>query len=120
MSGTGLAKHTPAPPYYAVIFTSQRTAEDQGYGLMADRMVELASSQPGFLGVESTRGADGLGITVSYWKDEASIKAWKANAQHQVAQATGKKVWYADYMLRVAKVERAYSKAESDKAGSKG
>ena len=115
MSGTGLAKNTPAPPYYAVIFTSLRTPADQGYGLMADRMVELASSQPGFLGVESTRGADGLGITVSYWKDEASIKAWKANAQHQVAQATGKKVWYADYTLRVAKVERAY-----DKAGSKG
>lgn len=115
MSGTGLAKQTPAPPYYAVIFTSLRTPEDQGYGSMADRMVELASSQPGFLGVESTRGADGLGITVSYWKDEASIKAWKANAQHQVAQATGKKVWYSDYMLRVAKVERAY-----DKAGSKG
>ena len=55
-------------------------------------------------------GADGLGITVSYWKDEASIKAWKANAQHQVAQETGKKVWYADYMLRVAKVERVYAK----------
>lgn len=113
MSGTGLATHTPTPPYYAVIFTSQRTAEDQGYGLMADRMVELAASQPGFLGVESTRGPDGLGITVSYWKDEASIKAWKANAQHQVAQATGKKVWYADYMLRVARVERAYDKASS-------
>lgn len=114
MSADGLAKNTPAPPYYAVIFTSQRTAEDKGYGLMADRMVELAASQPGYLGVESTRGADGLGITVSYWKDEASIKAWKANAQHQVAQQTGQKTWYADYMLRVAKVERAYSKAESE------
>jgi heme-degrading monooxygenase HmoA len=113
MSGTGLSKNTPAPPYYAVIFTSQRTPEEHGYGQMADRMVELASSQPGFLGVESTRGPDGLGITVSYWKDEASIKAWKANAQHQVAQATGKKVWYSDYMLRVAKVERAYDKASS-------
>lgn len=110
MSGTGLAKDTPAPPYYAVIFTSQRTEVDKGYGLMADRMVELAAQQPGYLGVESTRGEDGLGITVSYWKDEASIKAWKANAQHQVAQETGKKVWYADYMLRVAKVERVYGK----------
>jgi heme-degrading monooxygenase HmoA len=111
MSESGLAKSTPAPPYYAVIFTSQRTDADQGYGLMADRMVELAAQQPGFLGVESTRGADGLGITVSYWKDEASIKAWKANAQHSIAQETGKKLWYSDYVLRVAKVERAYSKA---------
>ena len=114
MSGTGLAKTTPTPPYYAVIFTSLRTGQDKGYGLMADRMVELAAQQPGFLGVETTRGADGLGITVSYWKDEASIKAWKANAQHQVAQEAGKKVWYADYMLRVAKVERAYAKQVSE------
>jgi heme-degrading monooxygenase HmoA len=117
MSGTGLATTTPQPPYYAVIFTSQRTEVEKGYGQMADRMVELAAQQPGFLGVESTRGADGLGITVSYWKDEASIKAWKANAQHQVAQETGKKIWYADYMLRVAKVERAYSKAEAEQRG---
>lgn len=116
MSGTGLATQTPAPPYYAAIFTSLRTEADEGYGQMADRMVELAASQPGFLGVESARGPDGLGITVSYWKDEASIKAWKANAQHQVAQETGKKVWYADYMLRVAKVERAYGKAAATEA----
>ena len=117
MSGSGLAKGTPQPPYYAVIFTSQRTEVEKGYGQMADRMVELAAQQPGYLGVESTRGADGLGITVSYWKDEASIRAWKANAQHQVAQETGKKIWYADYMLRVAKVERAYSKAEAEARG---
>ena len=67
--------HTPAPPYYAVIFTSLRTEGDQGYGATAERMVELAAQQPGFLGVESAR--EGLGITVSYWADLASIAAWK-------------------------------------------
>lgn len=110
MSADGIARATPRPPYYAVIFTSLRTAEDRGYGLMADRMVELAAEQPGFLGVESTRGADGLGITVSYWESEAAIQAWKANAQHRIAQETGKSLWYADYALRVARVERAYFK----------
>jgi len=40
---------TPSPPYYAVIFTSQRTEGDRGYGRMADRMVELARAQPVFL-----------------------------------------------------------------------
>ena len=83
---SGFAR-TPEPPYYAVIFTSTRTAVDEGYGAMADRMVELASQQPGFLGVESTRGADGLGITVSYWSSLEAIAAWKANAEHRVAQA---------------------------------
>jgi heme-degrading monooxygenase HmoA len=104
-----LAK-TPEPPYYAVIFTSQRSAEDRGYGQMAERMVELAAQQPGFLGVESARDAEGLGITVSYWSSAEAIAAWKSEAEHRVAQAQGKRVWYADYFLRVAKVERDYGK----------
>lgn len=107
MSATGIAHGTPAPPYYAVIFASQRSGgDDHAYGLMADRMVALAAQQPGYLGVESARGADGLGITVSYWQDLASIAAWKANAQHRVAQDSGKERWYADFSLRIAKVER--------------
>ena len=103
---------TPDPPYYAVIFTSLRTEGDQGYGQMADRMLELASQQPGFLGVESARTDGGLGITVSYWISEEAIAAWKAHAEHQVAQVTGQRVWYSDYQLRVAKVERDYSRRE--------
>ncbi len=110
MSGPGGIASTPAPPYYAVIFTSLRTPGDRGYGHMADRMVELAAQQPGFLGVESARTPDGLGLTVSYWASEEAIRAWKAHAEHQVAQETGRRTWYADYFLRVAKVERAYGK----------
>lgn len=78
---------------------------------MAERMVELAAKQPGFLGVESVRGADGFGITVSYWSNEEAIAAWKAHAEHTPAQEAGKRVWYSDYQLRVAKVEREYGKA---------
>jgi heme-degrading monooxygenase HmoA len=104
-----LAK-TPEPPYYAVIFTSHRTEGDRGYQHMAERMVELAAGQPGFLGVESARGADGFGITVSYWSSEEAIAAWKAHLEHKPAQEIGKRVWYADYQIRVAKVERAYGK----------
>lgn len=98
---------TPDPPYYAVIFTSTRTDVDEGYGDMAARMTELASQQPGFLGVESVRGEDGLGITVSYWESEEAIAAWRANAEHRIAQAEGLGKWYADLVTRVAKVERA-------------
>ena len=100
---------TPAPPYYAVIFTSTRTAVDDGYGDMAGRMVELAAQQPGFLGVESTRGAEGLGITISYWESLEAISAWKANAEHRVAQISGHKKWYKHFETRIARVERAYS-----------
>jgi len=98
----------PVPPYLAVIFSSQRREGDQGYEAMADRMVELAQGQPGFLGVESARDADGFGITVSYWKDEASIAAWKAHAEHTVAQRLGREQWYGRFHLRVCRVEREY------------
>lgn len=106
MSNT-IAK-TPKPPYYAVIFTSLRTEGDRGYGHMAARMVELASQQPGFLGVESARTTNGAGITVSYWSSEEAIIDWKRDAEHRVAQETGQRLWYSDYHIRVARVERDY------------
>lgn len=109
MSSSGLA-NTPRPPYYAVIFTSRRAGGDNGYSKMAERMVELASQQPGFLGVESARGADGVGITVSYWENEDAIRHWKQDVEHKAAQESGKQTWYEDYMVRVSKVERAYAK----------
>jgi heme-degrading monooxygenase HmoA len=101
---------TPEPPYYAVIFTSLRTEGDQGYEAMADRMVELASQQPGFLGIESARGADGLGITVSYWESEEAIAGWRRHAEHGEAQRAGRDLWYSEFVTRVAKVERTREK----------
>lgn len=103
-----LAK-TPEPPYYTVIFASLRTAhDDEDYAEAAERMAQLASEQPGYLGVDSVRGADGVGITVSYWSSEEAIAAWRRNAEHTLAREQGRKNWYTEYELRVAKVERAY------------
>ena len=99
---------TPEPPYYAVIFTSTQTADTKGYSAMAEQMVTLAKQQPGYLGVESARQE--VGITVSYWQDVESIKRWKNQAEHLVAQATGKSRWYENYTTRIALVERDYSK----------
>lgn len=104
----GLAR-TPKPPYYAVIFTSQHKGVDkEAYAHVSNRMVELAKAQPGYLGVESARAEDGLGITVSYWKDLESIAAWKANAEHQSAQQRGQTTWYSEYQMRIALVESDY------------
>jgi heme-degrading monooxygenase HmoA len=106
MSVTDFAD-TPEPPYVAVIFTSTRTDGDHGYAAMAEAMGTLVSKQTGFLGMESAREA--VGITVSYWKDHESAQAWKQVAAHLVAQQRGREVWYADYRVRVATVERDYS-----------
>ena len=98
---------TPKPPYYAVIFTSLKNPDDLGYSDMADRMVNLVQKQQGFLGFESAR--EEVGITVSYWRDLASIQRWKADLEHREAQQKGKELWYRAYTIRIARVEREYS-----------
>ena len=109
---------TPEPPYWVVIFTSRRSGEDEaGYARMAQAMEELAPKQPGYLGLESVRDAEHVGITLSYWASEQAIHDWKRVAAHAQAQRLGHARWYSDFILRVARVERAYSKLTSERQG---
>ena len=96
---------TPAPPYYAVIFTSVRHDGDDGYAATAEQMLALASQQPGFLGFETARQA--IGISVSYWDSLEAIQAWKENMLHRQAQRRAKD-WYLSFRVRVCRVEREY------------
>lgn len=100
---------TPEPPYYVVVFTSQRTDGDNGYLQMAKAMEELVAKQPGYLGHDRVRDASGFGMTVAYWRDEDSIRNWRKAAEHLVAQKYGRERWYSHYEVRVGRVERAYS-----------
>ena len=108
---------TPNPPYYAVIFTSERTDGDNGYQEMAELMVRLASEQDGFLGIESAR--EEIGITVSYWRDLSSIQKWREHVQHTAARNKGRSDWYSAFKTRIALVERDYGFARDCTAGSK-
>lgn len=99
----------PAPPYVAVIFSSLRTGDDdQGYGMMAQRMDHLAAEQAGHIGLESARDADGFGLTVSYWTTELHAQQWKQVAEHLGAQHMGRDRWYQRYIVRIASVQRQY------------
>ena len=99
----------PPPPYYAVIFSSQRNGQDEpGYAATAERMLELVRAQAGFLGSESVRDGSGFGITVAYFDSEAAIAAWRAHAEHTIARDRGQRLWYRRFEQRVARVERAY------------
>lgn len=102
-----MISNTPPPPYYAVIFTSEKIESDNGYSDMANKMEELAKQQEGFLGIESVQ--EDIGITVSYWKDLESIRKWKMNTEHLGAQEKGRTVWYKNYKTRICLVERDYS-----------
>jgi len=101
--------NTPKPPYYAVIFTSIKNEDDEGYAEMAEQMATLAAQQPGYLGMETAR--EELGITVSYWESIDAIKRWKQQADHQQAQRLGRERWYHSYRIRISKVEREYGSA---------
>ncbi|MFE8103293.1 antibiotic biosynthesis monooxygenase [Brenneria goodwinii] len=109
MSDANFAR-LPEPPYFAVIFSSQRTEGDNGYNAMSTRMVELAAQQPGYLGAESARDRQGFGITVSYWDSLDAIARWKSHSEHRIAQEFGISDWYQRYALRIAEVKRAYGK----------
>lgn len=101
---------TPNEPYVAVIFSNAHTGADvEEYAATAARMEELAATQPGYLGIESVRGADGFGITVSYWRTEADARAWKRQGEHLLAQDAGRSRWYERYRVRIATVTREYA-----------
>jgi heme-degrading monooxygenase HmoA len=108
---------TTKPPYFAVVFTSRLKPGEQGYEAMAERMLELVSRQPGFLGFDSARSPEGAGITVSYWDSLESIHAWKAVPEHESAQKKGRSHWYSNYRIRIASVLEDYSFPEPEQQG---
>ncbi|MFI9113245.1 antibiotic biosynthesis monooxygenase family protein [Streptomyces venezuelae] len=97
------------PPYYTAVFTSVRPDAPEGYAETAERMNELVSEIPGFLGYEAARSPGGIGITVAYFRDLEALDAWRLHAEHQAAKAYGREHWYDSYSVHIGKVERSYS-----------
>lgn len=100
-------------PCYAVIFSSIRTEGDNNYAETASIMNQKARQYEGYLGIESARDASGFGITISYWRSEEDFKKWKRDEEHLIAQEKGKTLWYQDYRVRIARVERQYARPQS-------
>jgi len=93
----------------AVIFASWRNGDDEpGYAAAAAAMDALAARQPGYRGIDSARGPDGFGITVSYWADEAAALAWREQPDHRAIREAGRARWYRHYAVTVADVTRGY------------
>ena len=93
----------------AVIFCAQRTGvDDEAYQAAAASMSALAAEQPGYLGQDHARSEDGLGITISYWLDDDSARAWRDHPDHKIIRERGRDRWYSEYSLHVARIERGY------------
>jgi heme-degrading monooxygenase HmoA len=102
-----MAKHPKGS--VAVIFIARRTSDDEaGYASAAAAMDALAAQQPGYIGMDSVRGADGLGITVSYWASDADAKAWRDHGEHALIRDAGRDRWYNEYSLHVGEIMRSY------------
>jgi heme-degrading monooxygenase HmoA len=100
---------TPEPPYCAVIFGFRlRTTDTAEYLATADRLMEIARQLDGFYGEAAARVEGGFCLTVSYWRDEDSIRVWRENLEHTEARLRGKREWYESFKVRVARVERDY------------
>ena len=105
---------TRPPGTIAIIFVAQRSLDDDtGYQAAAQEMDALAAEQPGYIGIDSVRGADGLGITVSYWADDAAAKNWRDHPRHAAIRDQGRGIWYTHYDLHVAEVARSYDWTKS-------
>jgi heme-degrading monooxygenase HmoA len=102
-----------------VLFRSKLvpTASNDGYDEMANEMDDLARTMPGFIDVKSFKAEDGERLTVVWWQDEETLRAWREQARHRVAQRTGRERWYEYYKLDVAEVIRT-NNFDRPKAGA--
>lgn len=93
----------------AVIFSAKRNGNDAaGYDEAAEQMVALAKQQKGFLGMNSVRDMQGYGITISYWQTDSDARAWRDHTQHSQIRHKGRALWYDEYSIQIARIDRAY------------
>ena len=90
-----------------VLFRSKLVDAPDGYAEMAQEMLDLAKTMPGFIDVKSFKADDGERLTLVWWQDEDTLRQWRTNARHLVAQKAGRERWYQYYKLEVAEVKRA-------------
>ena len=100
----------------AVIFeVEMNPGRDQDYFELAGSLKPELEAIDGFISVERFKSvsSEGKYVSVSFWRDEEAVKAWREHAEHRIAQARGKKEIFADFRIRVAEVIRDYALADS-------
>jgi heme-degrading monooxygenase HmoA len=102
-----------------VLFRSKLVPEPDGYAEMAQEMLDTAKSMPGFVDVKAFKADDGERLTLVWWQDEETLRAWRTHARHLVAQKAGRERWYEYYSLEVAEVIRSKQFARPDATASR-
>jgi len=95
----------------AVIFEVKiNKGKEEEYLQIAAQLREHLDKIDGFISIErfASLSEDGKICSLSFWKDEASIKQWREFGLHRLAQEKGKAGIFADFRIRVAEVVRDY------------
>ena len=102
----------------AVIFEVWPAAGQQAYLDMEEGLEAELQSIDGFISIErfESLAEPGKLLSLSFWRDEAAVAAWRARPHHRAAQVAGRAAVFADYRLRVAEVRRDYGMVERDQA----
>lgn len=103
---------------FLVVFRNRKRADIDyaAYQVDAERMVELARLQPGYLSFKSYVAEDGEVIALSEWADEASARAWGRVAEHAVVQSRGRAAYYESYTLFACANPRIHAFSHEDQA----
>jgi len=103
----------------AVIFevTPKRRHSDD-YFSHAASLKPVLETMDGFISVERFESVTQPGkfVSLSFWRDEDAVKAWRNTMPHRATQRAGREHVFADYRLRVAAVIRDYGMFERDEA----
>ncbi len=99
-------KPLPQNNFYAVIFSSIKNDEKEGYAEMDEITMKLAAEQPGYMGYESVTNLNKT-IFISYWETKEAIENWRKNVTHQLAKSQAKK-WYKRYLSQICLVESSH------------
>ena len=103
----------------AVIFevTPNETERTRYFEIAASLRDELSAIE-GFISVERFQSitTPEKFLSLSFWRDEAAVAAWRQRSNHRAAQQAGRAEVFADYRLRVASVVRDYGMSERTQA----
>lgn len=105
----------------AVIFEVIPTAEGkQQYLDIAADLRQLLENRDGFISIERFQSLvdENKVLSLSFWRDEAAIQAWRNEMEHRQAQQQGKGKLFESYRIRVAEVVRDYTATEREQAPS--
>lgn len=98
-----------------VVFeVTMKEGRQQEYFDIAARLKSELQQIDGFVSVErfESLATAGKYVSISFWRDEAAVRAWKEHAEHRLAQEYGKEEIFSDFRISVAEVARQYTLAD--------